>query len=266
MASKKKKKQSFSEQVISGTYESSLTKDKVSSALKKTNASVTKANKQDDRLLSSFDDGYDFGDVTKTILKGGKKLAVGTYNVGKELVTNPVQTLKTTGISLASGIDKADTAINGAVDDLFDWALRRDDKDEALSFKEYQRLLNTGSEEEKQEALKKLEKKLGKDSQDYKTYALMLEASNREKSTLEKILTTQYYETDTYKKAQEGELSNGQQTLWNIGENIGNMLPSMAVSAVASPLAGSALFYTQAQQNYTEEAKAQGYTDTEART
>ena len=42
MASKKKKKKSFSEQVISGTYESSMTLDKVGSALRSNNKSINK--------------------------------------------------------------------------------------------------------------------------------------------------------------------------------------------------------------------------------
>ena len=76
MASKKKKKK-FSEQVISGTYESSMTKDKVGSALRSNSRSVADVYKQykksedtSGRVFSAFDDGYDVGDITKSLLKG----------------------------------------------------------------------------------------------------------------------------------------------------------------------------------------------------
>lgn len=222
-------------------------------------------SKKDDSLLSAFNDGYDFGDVTKTILTGGKKLAVGTFNVGKELVTNPIQAVKTAGVSVANAIDNADTTLNNVTDDFFDWILKREDDDKpSLTLKEYEKL-PYASEEEKQKVLKEYEEAYGIDSAEYKNIQTII-GSKQEESLASKILNPKYYKTDTYNKAVEGELTDGQQTIWNVGETIGNMLPSIAVSTVASPLAGSAVFYAQAQQNYTEEAKTRGYTDTEART
>lgn len=44
---------------------------------------TTTKKKKDDRLFSAFDDGYDFGDVTKTILTGGRKV---TNFVDEEIV------------------------------------------------------------------------------------------------------------------------------------------------------------------------------------
>lgn len=75
MASKKKKK--FSEQVLQGEYKSSLSRESVAPALKKTNASVTKAYAQPKekkwyqeflKTSKTFSDGYDVGDVSKAIL------------------------------------------------------------------------------------------------------------------------------------------------------------------------------------------------------
>ena len=75
MASKKKKK--FSEQVLQGEYKSSLSRESVAPALKKTNASVTKAYAQPEekkwyqeflKTSKTFSDGYDVGDVSKAIL------------------------------------------------------------------------------------------------------------------------------------------------------------------------------------------------------
>ena len=232
----------------------------------------TPKKKEDDGLLSAFNDGYDFGDVTKSILKGGKKLAVGTYKVGKETVTNPIQTAKTVGVGVAAGIDKADESINNAVGDFFDWITRKDDKDKkySLSNKEFTKLTTSGTEKEKQEVLKKYAESYGEDSVEYKNMKAILGAKDTRsdtQKTIDNILNPKYYETDTYEAYKEGKLSDGQKTVWGVSENIGNMIPSIAVSTVTgNPALGSAVFFTQAQQNYTEEAKTRGYTDTEART
>ena len=165
MASKKKK---FSEQVISGTYESSLTREKVAPALKKTNESVTNAKKEsftDGSIFSSFDDGYDFGDVTKSILKGGAKLGKTVFNTGKEVVTHPVQTVKTFGVGIGEGINKANDLINDATEDFFDWIVPgKKEKDDEISVNitELDKFSKTASEEEKQKVLKQYEKKYGK--------------------------------------------------------------------------------------------------------
>ena len=267
MASKKKKKKSFSEQVISGTYESSLTKDKVSSALKSNSRSVADAYKQYKKtedtsgsIFSAFEDGYDVGDITKSLLKGTSKLGETIYNTGKEIVTNPIESVKTGGVGIASGMDRADTLINNATEDFFTWISPWRDKEDnkGLTLKEFNQLSSATDEKTKKKLLKEYAEKYGKDSATYKTIELQLETKPRDTGT--------YKDTETYKKAQEGKLSEGQQNIYGVGENIGAMIPSVGVSMVAGPVAGSSVFFVQAQQGYTEEAKERGYSDTEART
>ena len=264
MASKKKKKK-FSEQVITGTYESSMTKDKVGSALKSNSMSVAEAYKStskddtSDRVFSAFDDGYDVGDITKSLLKGSSKLGKTIFNTGKEVVTNPIESLKTGGIGVLSGVDKANTLINNATEDFFTWISPWRDKDDnkGLTLEEFNQLSSATDEKTKKKLLKEYAEKYGKDSSQYKTIELQLETDPRKSGT--------FKDTETYKKAQAGELSEGQENIYGVGENIGAMLPSVAVSTV-NPVAGTGLFYAQAQQGYTEDAKERGYSDTEART
>ena len=157
-------------------------------------------------------------------------------NVARELTRNPLQTFKTMGVSVAHGVNKADEALNGAVDDFFDWSLKKDkNRDKGPTLQEYNAQLRK-------------------------------ENKNTKSQKLNDIINPKYYNTKTFENYEKGNLSNTQNVVWNIGENIGNMLPSMAVSTVASPLVGSSMFYVQAQQNYTNEAKQRGYNDTNART
>lgn len=217
-------------------------------------------------LFSAFEDGYQMGDISKTILKGGKKLGKAVYNTGKEIITNPVQTVKTFGVGVGEGISKANDLINDATGDFFDWIVPgKKEKDDEISVNitELDRFSKTASEEEKQKVLKQYEKKYGKDDPLYKSVEVTL--NSKQKKEDKNILNMKYYDTDTYEKAKEGELSEGQENIYGLGENVGQMLPSMGVSMVAGPVAGTSLFFTQSQQSYTEEALARGYDEGEAR-
>lgn len=233
---------------------------------------IKKKNTKDDGSWTGlFNDGYDRWDISKTILRGGKSLLKTGYKTGKEIVTNPIKSAKTFGVSTAAGLDKARNAIDGAVGDFVDWitpdSWERDSEGPTIA--EFNKAITSNSKEEREKVLKQLEKDLDKDDKLYKTLAKDLTSKDTRSDTvkaIDNIINGKYYNTDTYKKYQEGKLSEGQKNIWNVGENIGAMIPSVAVSTVASPVAGSALFYTQAQQNYTEEAKLRGYTDKEART
>lgn len=102
MASKKKKK-SFSEQVLTGEYKSSLSRESVAPALKKTNKSMANARSvaeagkgisSDGSLFSAFEDGYNLGDISRTIVKGTKKLGNTIADTGGKLLEAPVKTLE----------------------------------------------------------------------------------------------------------------------------------------------------------------------------
>ena len=81
-----------------------------------------------------------------------------------------------------------------------------------------------------------------------------------------KTLGTLYKNTDTYKDYVSGNLNETEQNVFNVGSNIGAMVPSMVATAVTkNPNVGRAVFYTQAQQSYTEEALNRGYDDNKAR-
>lgn len=81
-----------------------------------------------------------------------------------------------------------------------------------------------------------------------------------------KTLGTLYKNTDTYKDYVSGNLNEAEQTVFNVGSNIGAMVPSIVATAVTkNPNVGRAVFYSQAQQSYTEEALNRGYDDNKAR-
>lgn len=255
----KKKKKTYTEQVLSGEYTPLSQEVKV-----KTDIVPVKTTEKEDSIFSAFDDGYDFGDVSRSILKGGVKLGKTVFNTGKEVVTHPIQSAKAFGVGTVEGIDKANTLINNAVDDFFVWASPfRDKEDEegTLSLTEFNKLSSETDEATKKKLLETYEDKYGKDSALYQTLKLQLETKPAKKN----LLNMKYTDTETYKKAVEGKLSDGQENIYGIGENVGQMLPSMAVGGVAGGLAGSGVFFTQVQQGYTEDALARGYEDKDAR-
>lgn len=232
-------------------------------------------NKNNNGLLSAFNDGYDFGDITKTAVKGVKQLSNAMNTTRRELMLNPVQTLKTAVVSTAHGINKAGESIDNALSDFGTWITGREEqKRYELSLNELNNLIKNGTPEEKQIVLNKYLEEYGENSSSYQYMKTMLTAEDTRPAFLKKIgdaignvINKKYYETDTYKNYSNGKMTPGQKNIWNIGENIGNMLPSMAVSTVTGvPVLGSAVFFTQAQQNYTEEAKTRGYEDKDART
>ena len=244
------------------------------SVLEQYNESITKGtkntnNKNNNGLLSAFNDGYDFGDITKTLWKGAKQLSGAIDTTRRELMLNPVQTAKTAVVSTAHGVNKASNSINNALSDFSNWIMGRDKKYH-LSFDELNKLQRTGTTEEKQNVLNKYLQEYGENSSEYQLANQILNTEDTRSNfvkTVDNVVDKKYYDTDTYKNYSNGNMAPGQKNIWNIGENIGNMLPSMAVSTVTGvPVLGSAVFFTQAQQNYTEEAKTRGYEDKDART
>ena len=232
--------------------------------------STKTTTKKDSGWLSAFDDGYQIGDISKTILKGGGSLLKTGYNVGKEFVTHPIQTTKTIGVGLASGASNAIDAINGAAADFIDWVApdalqeRWEKRKQGPSLEEFNAIAKNGTPEERQKLYLQL-KSIG---QDELAESLLIEEPKKDGliSKIDKAINTKYYETDIYKKAQEGKLSDGQETVFDVSSSVGNQLPAALVSVLATPAAGKAVFFAQSQQNYTEQAKTRGYTDTEART
>ena len=243
--------------------------------------------KKKEGLFDAFDDGYDFGDVTKTILTGGKMVLEPIYKVGKGLVTDPVQTVKSVGIGMAEGYKKADDWLNNAIDDGLDSIIpgraKNTSKREAFE-KEIEALGGFDSfsketdKEIKKKVLKIVEEYYGKDSPNYTMY----ESQFNSKPKKVNILNAKYTDTETYKKAQAGELSEEQQEIYNVGENIGGMAYDMtwgwltggivktgggSVKAVkkATEIAGKTSLFTRSQQSAYEEAVAQGYDEDKAR-
>lgn len=238
----------------------STTKPKTNNQSKKT---------EEAPLFYAFSDGFDRGDITKTILHGKRKLFNAVEDVTHAFIEEPLQTVKTIPVAIGKAVDDSVNAIDNTFDDFMDWILKRDDKDKGISVKDYNRVMTTGTQEEKQQLLQQAEDIYGKDSQDFDFYEKLLTTEdNRPETikTIDNILNPKYYNTDTYKAYEAGELSEGQQRVWEISESIGHQLPSMgATMLTGNPLVGRAVFFTQAQQNYTEEAKTRGYTDADAR-
>lgn len=230
---------------------------------------TTTTKKKDEGVFSAFNDGYDFGDISKTVLKGGKQLITTAGSkakkIGTGLVTDPIQTIKSTGVSIAEGIDNTVNAIDNTADDFFDWLLKREDDGKIdLNIKEQTRL-SYASDEEKKNVLKQYAKDYGTDSEEYKQIREFINLDvSKDPTAIENILNPKYYLTDTYKAHQEGTLSEEQEEIYGIGQQIGAMLPSVGVGMI-NPALGRATFFVQAQQNYTEEARSQGHTDTQAR-
>ena len=221
---------------------------------------------QGDSIFSAFEDGYQLGDISNAILKGGTKLGKAVYNTGKEVVAHPVQSAKTFGVGIGEGINKANDLVNNAVDDIFDWIVPgREEKDKnkaSVSIIEMDRFSKTATKEEKAKVIEEYKKKYGKDSALYKSVEEMLTRENTSED--KNILNAKYYDSETYKKVVEGDLTKGQENIYGLGENVGQMLPSVGASII-NPLLGTGLFFTQSQQSYTEEAIERGYTEGKAR-
>ena len=168
----------------------------------------TSKKQSGNKWRNSLDDGYDFGDITKTVLgTAGEvipRVAKNTFEAGKEVVKNPKEGAKILGVGIASGVDKADDALNNALNDFSNWLLKKKNNNKPhLSLKEYNRLVTNGTKEEKQQVLESFKNAYGEDSEQYKFYAKMFNAKDtRSKSikTVDEIVNPKYYNTDTYRK------------------------------------------------------------------
>ena len=162
--------------------------------------------------------------IAQGVYDAGKETGKTLVSAGKELVSNPIQSLKTFSVSGLEGVDNAHDTFYNLKGDFLDFVTFGNYKKNPMYFEDQMKIHNPN-------------------------YG-----------------TNLYQKTDTYKAKQSGELSTGQQSIYQIGQNIGNMAPSIAFSMAAGPTAGSAFFFLQAQQNYTEDARARGYSGVKART
>ena len=238
------------------------------------NPNITIGKRNDrESVLKEFNNGYQFGDVTKTI---GNTLTdyllEPVQATGEAFEKDPVQTLKTMPISFLEGMNQSITKINDAASDFADWALGREGtKENSRRHYRVNQLVQSGTEKEKKNYLDELtvEYKSGDlDKKSYDLYKKMLTGKDTRSETvkkIDKVLDWNYEDTETYKKYQQGELDEGQQNVWNTFSQVGDQAIPLVASTVGSPAVGKALFWIQAQQGYTDEAKARGYTDENAR-
>ena len=113
------------------------------------NTTTSKNKKDDGSILGAFNDGYDFGDVSKTAFRGVKaldstlkstrrKIDNTMQTVTRELSQNPIQTVKNFGTSIPHGINKADESLNQVLEVFSDWALKKDkNRDKGPTLHEY---------------------------------------------------------------------------------------------------------------------------------
>ena len=244
-------------------------------------------NKDESKLFDAFDDGYDFGDVTKTILTGGKILWDSATVVGKGLITDPIQTVKTIAVGAGEGFRKADEMTNNAVDDFLNYIIPGREEKMAKGNEFYEKINALGGfesfnketdEKTKQEVLKLVEEYYGKTSAMYATY----EAQFKAKPKKVNIFNAKYTDTETYKKAQSGELDETQQEIYEQSQSLGGMGYDLLVGyttggtlkALGAPakiikkgaeIAGKASLFTRTQQSSYEQYIQEGYTEEEAR-
>ena len=79
-----------------------------------------------------------------------------------------------------------------------------------------------------------------------------------------KIQQPTYKNTNAYKKIESGNLTAGEQVASNTAQGVGGQLPAVAATMVFGPLAGKITFATSAQQQYAEQALAEGKTEIES--
>lgn len=148
-------------------------------------------------------------------------------------------------------------------------------------------LLNNGSKEEIRKYINQLEKEYKNgdlDATNYQNFKASFnyyldqrrpktgefnfkESQNKAEKAIDKVLGFNVEDTETYKKHEAGELSEGQEYVWNQTGQVAQQVPVMAMSTVpyVGPAVGKAFFFAQAQNNYYEEAQQRGYTDSNAR-
>lgn len=234
-------------------------------------------------LFDAFDDGYDIGDVTKTILTGGKMIWDSATVTGKGFVEDPKQTIKTIGVGIGEGFNKADKMVNNALDDIFEfispWRDKKEEDELSVSILELEKFAKTATDEQKEAILKQYEEKYGTDDPMYKSvFAILNDTDKKDKN----ILTSKYYDTDTYKELEAGELSDTQKEIYEQSQSLGGMGYDLAVGWVSGgilkglgatskiakkgvEIAGKASLFTRTQQSSYEQAVTEGYTEKEAR-
>ena len=224
------------------------------------NSSKSEEEKWYKRWNRSFEDGYDVGDLSKKII--GVVTNTGVKLV-KAIKDDPIQTLKSTVIGAFDGAKDTDNSINNAFNDLMGSITGKDySESKGLTVEEFNSLNSSISEEEKTKILQETKELYGEDSDYYKAVAHKLNTEAQDPN----IFTWEYTDSQTYKDATSGNLSEEQQEVYNIARTGGQQLiPIAATILTGNPAVGKVIFYTQAQQNYTEQAKQEGKTDVEAR-
>lgn len=254
MATKKKKKQELISddafmalntanlRPIQETYEETATRHK-----------QEKAKKKQESTFSAFNDGYDFGDVTRTILKGGKKLGQATVGAFKkpsyfddgydfgDITKTTFSTVKDLGVSATKGFMKASESIS-------DWGYNKlGDIEWALGFED--RAMQNW-----QTAMEDSTSSMAQSSKHILAGDLGGELSNK--------TVNQAYQ-EMYEKNKKGSLISRK------GEEYVEEIARMATIAGYGSLTGGQagtdlLFYASAASNAENEARMAGATPEEA--
>ena len=239
------------------------------------NAKEKEKDKATGGILGAWKDGYNFGDVTKTIGNiVDRNIIDKAYSLGESISIDPKNALKGYGTGILSGIENTNKTIDRALQDAGNFITGRNKDDKPLSsmnVNDYNRLVQYGTDEEKRNYLELVEQdyknnKISKKM--YDTYKSALTSKDTRSNTIKNIsnfLDPDYQQSEVYKKWQNGELTPGEELIINQGSQLGSQIPAMVTTYMFGPKAGKTLFWTQAQQNYTEEAKQRGYSDSNAR-
>lgn len=90
---------------------------------------------EENDILSNLKDGYQFGDIGKTIYKTAEKKVIEPMdNVIQSFIQDPSSTIKTFGPAVQSGFEKTDRTIDRALQDFFNGITGRK-KTKVLAFK-----------------------------------------------------------------------------------------------------------------------------------
>lgn len=210
--------------------------------------------------LAQFDENSFSNQVAKVAVDSGKNVINTAKNAGKEFIQHPIQTTKNISNSIGYAIDDAIGDLSKSIPNFIDntygqTSLGRNTK---ILLAPLQKKYSDYNKELKERQLKELQKKY-KDNPEKLEEAINLYGLNDEMTPREYIKS----KDETYQKYVNGELSEGQQSIYSIGQNIGNMLPSVALSFV-NPTIGTAEFALQAYQGYYEDAINRGYSQRKA--
>lgn len=228
-------------------------------------------NKERGGVFDAFKDGYNFGDVTKTIGNIIEKNIIDpAYSIAESASIDPKSTLKTGGIGALSGLEESNKTTERALNDFFK-NKKADTGIQSLNVNDFNRLVEYGTPEQKQQYLEMLnqdyaDKKINNKMYNYYKNALTQEDTRSETTKkINRALNPDYQQSEIYKRYEKGELTPGEQVVFSQGQQIGNQVPVIATSTMFGPTAGKALFFTNAQQNYTEDALQRGYSKEDAR-